>query len=179
MRATAASASLDPSSRLLDLRARSREEVRDMSDGREAIATDNLTARAARWSSAHRKAAVLGWLAFVILAFAIGSAAGFVFLKDEETGIGDSHGAERILAREFPTERAGERVLIQSRSGRLDPAQLRAAVDDVVGRLSKVPAVAAVQSPLAAGNGGQLSADGRSALVTFQITGDPDTAPDR
>jgi RND superfamily putative drug exporter len=150
-----------------------------MSDRRQAIATDNLTARAARWSAAHRRTAILGWLAFVLVAFAIGSAAGVVILKDEETGIGDSNRAERVLAREFPTERAGERVLIQSRTGRLDPAQLRAAVDDVVGRLSKVPAVAAVQSPLAAGNGGQLSADGRSALVTFQITGDPDTAADR
>ena len=42
-----------------------------------------------------------------------------------------------------------------------------------------MPAVAAIESPLDAGNGGQLSSDGRSALLTFQITGDPDTAPDR
>ena len=68
---------------------------------------DNLTARAARWSAAHRRRAVLGWFAFVVLAFGIGSAAGVVFMKDEEFGIGDSHGAEKVLAREFPTERAG------------------------------------------------------------------------
>ena len=150
-----------------------------MSDPNEGTAADNLTARAAHWSATHRKAAVLGWLAFVLVAFAIGSSAGFVFLKDDEVGIGDSNSAEKILAREFPTERAGERVLIQSRSGRLEPAQLRAAVDDLVGRLSRVRAVAAIESPLAEGNAGQLSADGRSALLTFQITGDPDTAPDR
>src|SRR5262245_61254639 len=104
-------------------------EVTDMSDRHAAIAPDNLTARAARWSAAHRRTAVLGWFAFVLVAFAIGSAAGVVFLKDEETGIGDSNSAERILAREFPTERAGERVLIQSRGGALDRARLRAAVD--------------------------------------------------
>ena len=139
----------------------------------------NVTARAARWSAGHRKTAVLGWFAFVLVAFAIGSAAGVVFLKDDEVGIGDSHGAEKVLAREFPTERAGEEVLIQSRSGRLQSAELRAAVDDLTARLSRVRAVAAIKSPLAAGNGGQLSSDGRSALLTFQITGDPDTAPDR
>ena len=115
----------------------------------------------------------------MLVAFAIGSAAGVVFLKDDEVGIGDSHGAEKVLAREFPTERAGEEVLIQSRGGRLQRAELRAAVDDLTARLSRVPAVAAIESPLDAGNGGQLSSDGRSALVTFQITGDPDTAPDR
>ena len=35
--------------------------------------TDNLTARAARWSAAHRRTAVLGWIAFVIAAFAAGT----------------------------------------------------------------------------------------------------------
>jgi RND superfamily putative drug exporter len=140
---------------------------------------DNLTARAARWSAAHRKAAVLGWFAFVLVAFAIGSAAGFVFMKDEEFGIGDSHEAEALLAREFPTQRAAEQVLIQRRSGRLTGAELRAVTDDLVARLSSVPAVAAIESPLEAANAGQVSPDGRSALVTFQIKGDPDTAQDR
>ena len=39
--------------------------------------------------------------------------------------------------------------------------------------------MAAIESPLDADNAGQLSPDGRSALLTFQITGDPDTAQDR
>ena len=142
-------------------------------------APPNVTARAAGWSARHRKTAVLGWLAFVLVAFAIGSSAGVVFLKDDEVGIGDSHAAEKVLAREFPTERAGEQVLVQSREGRLQRAELRAVIDDLTARLSHVPAVAAIDSPLDAGNGGQLSSDGRSALLTFQITGDPDTAPDR
>jgi uncharacterized membrane protein YdfJ with MMPL/SSD domain len=140
---------------------------------------DNLTARAARWSAAHRRRAVLGWFAFVLLAFAIGSAAGVVFMKDEEFGIGDSHGAEKVLSREFPTERAAEQVLIQSRSGRLARAELRAAVDDLAARLSRVSAVAAIESPLDADKAGQVSSDRRSALLTFQVKGDPDTAKDR
>ena len=46
-------------------------------------------------------------------------------------------------------------------------------------RLSRTPAVAAIKSPLNPDNPGQISQDGRSALLTFQIAGDPDTAADR
>ncbi len=137
---------------------------------------ENLTAKAARWSARHRWAAVLGWLCFVVVAFVIGQASGLVLMKDEDFAIGDSHAVEQVLAREFPTERARELVLIQSRDGRLGAAELAAAVDELVLRLSRVPTLASIVSPLGAGNTGQLSADGRSALVTFQIKGDPNTA---
>ena len=144
-----------------------------------AMAPDNLTAKAARWSARHRWAAVLGWLSFVVVAFVIGQATGLVLMKDEDFAIGDSHAAELVLAREFPTERARELVLIQSRTGRLERAELEAVVGELVARLSRVPAVASIASPLDAGNIGQISADGRSALVTFQIKGDPNSAGDR
>src|SRR5512135_3100889 len=59
---------------------------------------ENFTARTARWSAAHRKAAVLGWLAFVIVAFMIGGAAGMVTLKPGEVGNGQSRLADQTLA---------------------------------------------------------------------------------
>src|SRR5262245_29069434 len=77
----------------------------------------NLTARAARWSAAHRRKAVLGWLAFVLAAFAIGSFTGVVKMTTADSAIGDSGAADRILAREFPNEQSLEEVLIQSRAG--------------------------------------------------------------
>ena len=144
-----------------------------------AMVPDNVTARAARWSARHRLAAVLGWFGFAVVAFAIGQAAGLVLMKDEDFAIGDSHAAEQVLAREFPTERARELVLVQSRDGPVERAELAAAVGELVVRLSRTPAVASIGSPLDASNVGQISVDGRSALVTFQITGDPDTAGDR
>ena len=123
---------------------------------------------------------MLGWLAFVFVAFAIGSRVGLVTMTISDNAIGDSGTADRILAREFPTQRSLEEVLIQRRDGgRLAPAALRAAVDDLVARLSRAPAVASIRSPLRAANADQISKDGRSALVTFQITGNPDTAQER
>jgi hypothetical protein len=97
-----------------------------------------------------------------------------VTLKQSDTGNGQSKLADQTLAREFPRQRAGEMVLIESQTSRLSPRALRAAVSDLTGRLSLVPSVAAIKSPLAAGNRGQLSRNRRAALVTFQITGDPD-----
>jgi uncharacterized membrane protein YdfJ with MMPL/SSD domain len=138
-----------------------------------------FTARAARWSAGHRRTAVLGWLAFVFVAYAIGSAAGMVTLKSEDQGVGESRAANRVLAREFPRVRAPEEVLIESRTGRLPAGEYQAAVQSLVARLSRVPAVADIKSPLRRGNEGQVSRDGRSGLITFQITGDPDTAKNR
>ena len=140
----------------------------------------NLTARAARWSATHRRKAVLGWLAFVLVAFAIGSLTGFVKMTTADNAIGDSGAADRILAREFPNKQSLEEILIQSRTGGpLEPAELRAAVSDLVTRLRHTPAVGAIRSPLATANVGQVSHDRKSALVTFQITGNADSAQNR
>jgi RND superfamily putative drug exporter len=140
----------------------------------------NLTLRAARWSAAHRWKAVLGWLFFVVVAFAIGSTVGVVNMTTADNAIGDSGQADRTLAREFPSQRSLEDMLIQSRTGaQLSPVELRSAVDDLVARLSRTPSVASIRSPLAAANAEQISKDRKSALVTFQITGNPDTAQDR
>jgi uncharacterized membrane protein YdfJ with MMPL/SSD domain len=113
---------------------------------------DNLTARAARWSAAHRWTAVVGWLAFVVVAFAIGSLIGTVTMTTADYAIGDSGAADRVLAREFPSQRSLEEVLIQSRTGPLRRAELQAAARDLVSRLSRAPAVAAIRSPLQAAN---------------------------
>jgi RND superfamily putative drug exporter len=159
-------------------------ELRASTSDRAAAATSvstpaTFTARAARWSAAHRRTAVLGWLALVFIAYAIGSAVGTVTLKSEDQGVGESRAANRVLAREFPRVRAPEEIIIQSRTGRLPTGEYRATVQSLVARLSRLPAVAEIKSPLQRGNEGQVSKDETSALITFQITGDPDTAKDR
>jgi RND superfamily putative drug exporter len=138
-----------------------------------------FTARAARWSATHRKTAIFGWLVFVVIAFMIGGAAGTVTLKHEDMGNGDSRVAERVLAQQFPRERAAEQIIIQTPNGGLLGSEYRDAVDELVARLSRIPSVAQIESPLKPGNEGQMSKDRTAVLLTFQITGDPDTAKDR
>jgi RND superfamily putative drug exporter len=140
----------------------------------------NVAARAARWSAQHRKKAIFGWLAFVIVAFVIGGAVGTKQLDDTDAGNGSSQVADRAIDNGgFPDE-ADEQVLVQGRgSVKVGDAAFTAAVNDTVTRLKAVPHVRDVQSPLAADNQGQLSKDGRSALVTFKIAGDDDLAKER
>ena len=92
----------------------------------------NLAARAARWSAAHRKAAVIGWLVFVIGAFMIGNAAGMVTLKNGEKGNGQSRLAEQTLAKQFPRERAEEQVLAEYLPKQLSDEELVAIVTAAV-----------------------------------------------
>ncbi|HWB22365.1 MAG TPA: MMPL family transporter [Gaiellaceae bacterium] len=143
------------------------------------MAADNFTSRAARWSATHRRAVVLGWLAFVIAAFMLGSAIGMVQLRSMEAENGQSRLADETLAQQFPEQRAGEEVIVENPNGTLAGSGYRAAVSDLVTRLSSVPSVAAIRSPLAPENAGQISKSGRAVLVIFQITGDPDTAQNR
>jgi uncharacterized membrane protein YdfJ with MMPL/SSD domain len=142
---------------------------------------DNLAARAGRWSAAHRKTAIFGWLAFVAVSLVVGGMLGTKTLSDtNNAGHGSSGRADQVLAKEFP-QPASETVLVQARDGtRLtakDPA-FRAAVKDVVGRVSALPQVGEVTSPLSAGHADQISKDGRSALVDVDIRGKSADAQD-
>jgi uncharacterized membrane protein YdfJ with MMPL/SSD domain len=138
----------------------------------------NLAARAGRWSAAHWKTATFGWIAFVVLALVIGSAVGTRQLGDNEGIPGQSGRMERILDEEFK-QPAGETVLVESRRLTANSPEFRAAVGDVTRRVSAIPAVTNVRSPLVRGNSDQISEDGHAAIVRFDIRGDPDDAVDK
>ncbi|HEX8064926.1 MAG TPA: anti-sigma factor antagonist [Thermoleophilaceae bacterium] len=142
--------------------------------------TRNLAARAGRWSAQHRKKAVFGWLAFVIVAFALGSAAGTKTIEGADGFNGDSKLAQQIREDAGFSDRATEQVLIQSRGSlTVQDEEFQAAIADVESRLARTPHVVALQRPLSKGHGGQVSGDNRSVLEIFQIAGDTDQAEDR
>jgi RND superfamily putative drug exporter len=127
----------------------------------------NLAARAGRWSAHHRKTAILGWIAFVVLAVVVGGRIGLNALDKSASGSGESKRGDLIVeAAGFP-QRAGEQVLVQgARAG--DPG-VAPAVRDVVGRLKRIAGVREVQRPVTA-------SDGRSVLVSFNLAGTDDQA---
>jgi uncharacterized membrane protein YdfJ with MMPL/SSD domain len=140
--------------------------------------TRSIAARAGRWSATHRKAAIWGWLAFVVVAFAIGGAVGTKTLQPDQLGVGESGRADHTIQGAF-SRSAHELVLIQSDTATATDPSFRAVVADVQRRLKKVPYTQDFQSPYAAGNSGQISRDGRSALVRFKIAGDDTQSQDR
>ena len=131
--------------------------------GPPAPPAQNLAARMGRWSAQHRKKAIFGWLAFVVLALAIGmNAAPTQTLVDEEAGVRESGHADEAVYDAFP-KKADESVLIQSQSLKADAPQFRAVVSDVQGRLGQLDEVRNVVGPSGITNA--VSPDGHSVLV--------------
>ena len=77
---------------------------------------DNFTARVGRWSAQHRKKAIFGWLAFVLVSLFIGM--NLVPQKeiDQNSGMpGRVRSGRRGARRRLPGEGSSEQVLIQSK----------------------------------------------------------------
>jgi putative drug exporter of the RND superfamily len=127
--------------------------------------------RIAGWSTRHRKTAVFGWLALVAVVFLGGQALGAKSQPAYDAG--QSGQAEQTLHRLGAVAPAVENVLIQSRAPghafASDP-EIRQAARQVASALAALPGAAAdIRSPL--GNRALVSADGRSARVTFNVPG--------
>jgi uncharacterized membrane protein YdfJ with MMPL/SSD domain len=138
----------------------------------------NLAARMGRWSAEHWKTATFGWLALIVVAFAVGGQVGTKNVDPNTAGPGESGRMDRILDAGFKLP-ANEGVLIQSGSVRAGAPGFDSAVEDVVARVSKVAAVQNVRSPLDPANAGQIAKDRKAALVEFEIRGDKDKAGDK
>ena len=145
---------------------------------RPAQRRPNLAARVGRWSAAHWKTATFGWLALVLVAFAVGSQVGTKQADPTNAGPGESGRMDRILDAGFKVP-ASESVLIQSSSLRAGTPAFDSAVKDVVTRLATVAAVQNVRSPLNPANAGQIATGRHAALVEFEIRGDSNKAMDK
>ena len=135
--------------------------------------------RIAGWSARHRKTAVLGWLVMVAAIFVLGSALPAKNVPSNDAG--QSGRAEQTLERLGFTAPPAESVLIQERGSSAAAARfgtypaMRLAVRQVAAALGGLPRSASdIVSPLDRGHGGLVSADGRSALVTFKVPGNAD-----
>ncbi|MFG2558860.1 MMPL family transporter [Streptomyces sp. NPDC048496] len=137
-----------------------------------------IAARAGGWSARHRWAAVTVWVLFVVLAMGLGSAAGRVDVKESDQLSGEVGRAVQITEDAGLKDPAGETVLIQadSPSVKATSPEFRSAVDAVMQAVQSTGEVTAVTSPYSTKS---ISADGRSALVQFEMRGDPETASAR
>ncbi|MGL5857530.1 MAG: MMPL family transporter [Angustibacter sp.] len=139
----------------------------------------NLAGRVGRWSARHRTIAIVGWLAFVVVVFLVGSTQERVEYKPAD-GSGETARAAQIYQQgDFPDEPSTEQVLVQTPSGTVTDPSVRAAVTDVVAAVEGTGQVANVLSVLDEEGAGLVSRDKRATLVTFDMTGEADTAADR
>ena len=78
--------------------------------------SNNLAARMGRWSADHWKTAVFGWLAFVVVAFALGHMVGTKNIPDSDRNVGQSRTADHILDKAgfHHDKQFGEFILVES-----------------------------------------------------------------
>jgi RND superfamily putative drug exporter len=128
--------------------------------------------RVATWSMRHRKTVVIGWLVVIAIVFVAGHLAGGSTVPSNDPG--QSGAAESTLERLNVSQPPSEAVLITERGSggtfRTDP-RLRQATQAVASALSALPRSTASDIQSAATTSSLISADGRSALVTFNVTG--------
>jgi uncharacterized membrane protein YdfJ with MMPL/SSD domain len=138
----------------------------------------NIAARMGHWSATHWKTAVLGWLAFVIAAAAIGAVVGQKTTSMQSTDVGQAKKADNILKQAgFPqSDPLTEIVVIQSPRLTVTDPQFRSSINDVLRAVTPFNTIDNIRSPLQPANAGQVSADGRTALVEWQMRGDEKTA---
>jgi uncharacterized membrane protein YdfJ with MMPL/SSD domain len=136
--------------------------------------SNNFAARVGRWSANHWKTAVFGWLAFVVASVAIGTVVGTQYLKTSDSNVGEAARADKIIKEGFPTkvDEQGELVFIQSKSARVHDPAFEATIRDITKTIARFPQVRKIESPLAAGQADQISANGHSAMITFVPKGD-------
>jgi RND superfamily putative drug exporter len=130
-----------------------------------------------RWSASHWKTAVFGWLGFVVLALAIGNFVGTKTIDMQDANVGQSHKADQILKQGFPqADPQTEFVLVQSPTRTVGDQSFRATVNEVVGAVKGNPAIENLKSPLDPKNRDQVSKNGRTVIVTWNMKGKYDTA---
>lgn len=132
----------------------------------------NLAARMGRWSARHRKTAIFGWLAFVVASVAIGVVVGMQTIDESDINVGEARTGDHIIRDAgFPVDEQMEYVVVQSQTRTASDPAFRAVVAQAVARLDSFAQVEKLRSPYASGNEGQISADGRSALIQFSPKG--------
>ena len=142
--------------------------------------SNNIAARMGRWSASHWKTAVFGWLLFVAASLVIGMNMGMKTMSSQDENVGQSHRADQILNNAgFKAEPQSEIVVIQSSKLKATDPAFRAVVRDEISAVRSHPLVHNIRSPYDPAHADQISKDGRTVMVTWEMKGSLDEAEKR
>jgi putative drug exporter of the RND superfamily len=122
----------------------------------------------ARWSTTHRRYVLIGWVVLAFGVIALGRSAGTSYSNNFTVPNSDAQRASDLLKASFPAQ-AGDRdeIVFRVPSGGVLAPPVRARVTAMLAQVAKLPHVASVLSPYAAGSAGRaISADGKTAFAT-------------
>ncbi|MGZ6641461.1 MAG: MMPL family transporter [Solirubrobacteraceae bacterium] len=132
----------------------------------------------ARICFAHRRAVVALWLVALVALTALHGAAGSAY-RDSFRLPGTESASALGLLRHAAPRAAGdsERIVVAVERGRVTDPAVRARVQAMLARVSRLRHVASVRSPYAPGARGQISRDGRVAYATVGLDAEAPKVP--
>ncbi|TYB43405.1 MMPL family transporter [Actinomadura chibensis] len=132
-------------------------------------------ARLARFCYRRRRLTVAGWIAGLVVALVVGFGFAAEPLNDFSGGNSGSAKASDILDEHFPKQSGDEITLAVYAPGGVQSPEVKAKVEQAIGRLAKTPHVSSVSSPYA--TPGQVSKDGKTAFAAANLDVTSDEMP--
>jgi putative drug exporter of the RND superfamily len=119
-----------------------------------------------RWCIAHRRWVVVGWILVAVLTTVIAGAVGRQYATDFSLRGTESQHVVDLLKSEFPAQSGDvDTIVWHSSSGAADAPEVRARIEPLLAKVSKMPHVVSVSSPFGTGGAVQVSRDGRTAFA--------------
>jgi RND superfamily putative drug exporter len=132
----------------------------------------------ARWCFRHRWIVVLGWIVALIALSGIHAGAGSDYKDSFKLSGTDSFDALHLLQRSAPKASGDqETIVVKAKDGKITDAATKARVESMLAQVSKLPHVARVSSPFAAGAEAQIAKDGTIAFATVNLDDDVISVP--
>ena len=120
----------------------------------------------ARWSTDHRRLVVALWIAVLVGALAISNVVGSHFANNFSLPGTDAQRAADLLSSRFPAQSGdSDQIVVSTPGGTLASPAVRAQVEQMLGRVARLPHVTSVTSPYAAGSRA-ISRDGTIGFAT-------------
>ena len=135
--------------------------------------TQNIT----RWTMAHRRIVVVGWIIAAVGIFAVAGSVGKKTASDFTLpGTGTQHAVDLLRSR-FPAQAGdADQIVFHARAGTLSSSGDRARIDATLARLARLPHVTGVVSPFAPG-AQAISRDGTIGFATVTFDHRADALP--
>jgi putative drug exporter of the RND superfamily len=124
----------------------------------------------ARWSTTHRLYVVIGWIVLLLAVNAVAQSAGTSYSNNFTIPNSDAQRATDLLQNSFPAQ-AGDRdtIVFKVSHGLVTDPAVRARMQALLARISKLPHVSGVVSPYGPAAGRAISSDGRIAFATVEF----------
>ena len=131
----------------------------------------------ARWTMAHRRIVVVGWIVAVIGIFGMSGSVGKKTASDFTLpGTGTQHAVDLLHSR-FPAQAGdADQIVFHAKSGTLSSSADRATIDATLARIARLPHVTGVVSPYVSG-AHAISRDGTIAFATVTFDHRADALP--